>query len=138
LRRSRRLELTRAGLEESLVEDELDRFRVVVETLAEQFDVMDVAAAAVKLARDPGRRDWHPLRVGAQPEGARSKSKHCRRPPKQVPHGRLLAGAALDRAAYSSRKPSRRYQRARFRAGNSTFPGPGEAYTAVAQTIASP
>jgi ATP-dependent RNA helicase DeaD len=50
--RSRRLELTRASLEESLLEDQLDAFRVVVETLAEQFDVMDVAAAAVKLAHE--------------------------------------------------------------------------------------
>jgi ATP-dependent RNA helicase DeaD len=50
--RARRLELTRASLEESLVEDELDRFRVIVETLSEQYDVMDVAAAAVKLAHE--------------------------------------------------------------------------------------
>ena len=52
--RARRLELTRAGLEESLLEDELDPFRVVVETLADQFDVMDIAAAAVKLAHELG------------------------------------------------------------------------------------
>jgi ATP-dependent RNA helicase DeaD len=51
--RARRLELTRAGLEESLLEDgDLDHFRVVVETLAESYDVMDVAAAAVKLAHE--------------------------------------------------------------------------------------
>ena len=50
--RARRLELTRAGLEESLLEDKLDAFRVVVETLAEEYDVMDVAAAAVKLAHE--------------------------------------------------------------------------------------
>ncbi|HET7563710.1 MAG TPA: DEAD/DEAH box helicase, partial [Gemmatimonadaceae bacterium] len=48
--RARRLELTRAALHESLVGDDLDRFRVVVESLADTFDVMDVAAAAVKLA----------------------------------------------------------------------------------------
>ena len=52
--RARRLELTRAALEESLLEDHLDRFRVVVETLAEEYDVMDVAAAAVKLAHELG------------------------------------------------------------------------------------
>ena len=50
--RARRLELTRAGLEESLMEDSLDNFRVVVESLAEEYDVMDVAAAAVKLAHE--------------------------------------------------------------------------------------
>lgn len=48
--RARRLDLTRAALRESLLEDELDGFRVVVESLAEEFDVMEVALAAVKLA----------------------------------------------------------------------------------------
>jgi ATP-dependent RNA helicase DeaD len=52
--RARRLELTRAALHESLLEDDLDRFRVVVETLAEEFDVVDVALAAVKLAHESG------------------------------------------------------------------------------------
>ena len=37
--RARRLELTRAALHESLLEDDLDRFRVVVETLADEFDL---------------------------------------------------------------------------------------------------
>src|SRR3954451_24121826 len=50
--RARRLELTRAALEESLLEDDLESFRVVVEGLAEDYDVMDVAAAAVKLAHE--------------------------------------------------------------------------------------
>lgn len=50
--RARRLELTRAALKASIVEDNLDRFRVVVETLADEFDVMDVALAAVKLAHE--------------------------------------------------------------------------------------
>jgi ATP-dependent RNA helicase DeaD len=50
--RARRLELTRAALQESLLEDDLDRFRVVVETLADEFDLMEVALAAVKLAHE--------------------------------------------------------------------------------------
>lgn len=50
--RSRRLELTRAALRESLLENGLERFRAVVEPLAEEFDVMDVALAAVKLAHE--------------------------------------------------------------------------------------
>jgi len=52
--RSRRLELTRAALEESILEDDLDGFRVVVESLADKFDVMEVALAAVKLAHEAG------------------------------------------------------------------------------------
>ena len=50
--RARRLELTRAALRESLLEDQLDGFRGVVEALTDEFDVMDVAAAAVKLAHE--------------------------------------------------------------------------------------
>ena len=53
--RSRRLELTRAALEESLIEDaDLDQFRVVVESLADEYDVFDVALAAVKLVHEAG------------------------------------------------------------------------------------
>jgi ATP-dependent RNA helicase DeaD len=52
--RARRLELTRAALRESLLDDDLDRFRVVVEPLTDEFDVMDVALAAVKLAHETG------------------------------------------------------------------------------------
>ncbi|MCW2948705.1 MAG: ATP-independent helicase [Actinoallomurus sp.] len=48
--RARRLELTRATLQESLLGDDLEHFRAVVEPLAEEFDVMEVALAAVKLA----------------------------------------------------------------------------------------
>ncbi|WP_182902822.1 DEAD/DEAH box helicase [Microbispora sp. H10830] len=51
--RARRLELTRAALQESLMEDgDLDRFRVVVETLADEFDLVAIALAAVKLAHE--------------------------------------------------------------------------------------
>jgi ATP-dependent RNA helicase DeaD len=56
--RARRLELTRAALRESLLGDDddrgLDRFRVVVETLSDEFDLMEVALAAVKLAHEAG------------------------------------------------------------------------------------
>jgi ATP-dependent RNA helicase DeaD len=52
--RARRLDLTRGALRESLLGDDLDRFRVVVETLADEFDLMEVALAAVKLAHEAG------------------------------------------------------------------------------------
>jgi ATP-dependent RNA helicase DeaD len=52
--RTRRLDLTRAALRESLLGNELDRFRVVVETLTDEFDLMEVALAAVKLAHEAG------------------------------------------------------------------------------------
>ncbi|MCW2636120.1 MAG: deaD2 [Blastococcus sp.] len=52
--RNRRLELTRTALRESLLTDDLDRFRGVVETLSDEFDLMEVALAAVKLAHEAG------------------------------------------------------------------------------------
>ena len=48
--RARRLELTRAAVREAVLGGDLDQFRVVVESLADEFDVMQVALAAVKLA----------------------------------------------------------------------------------------
>jgi len=50
--RTRRLELTRAALHETLIAGDLDGFSVVVESLAEEFDVVDIATAAVKLAHE--------------------------------------------------------------------------------------
>jgi ATP-dependent RNA helicase DeaD len=48
--RARRLELTRASIRETILAGDLDHFRVVVDSLAGEFDIMDVAAAAVKQA----------------------------------------------------------------------------------------
>ncbi len=48
--RARRLEMTRASLRETILAGELDQFRVLVDSLAQEFDIMDVAAAAVKQA----------------------------------------------------------------------------------------
>ena len=50
--RARRLELVRASLREALVAGELDSYRTVVESLSSEFDLVDVAAAAVKLIHD--------------------------------------------------------------------------------------
>jgi ATP-dependent RNA helicase DeaD len=50
--RTRQLELTVATLRETIVGDDLERFNGVVDTLSEEFDVIDVARAAVKLAHE--------------------------------------------------------------------------------------
>ena len=52
--RSRRLELTRSALHETLLEEDYERYRVVVDTLTDDFDLMQVALAAVKLAHEAG------------------------------------------------------------------------------------
>jgi ATP-dependent RNA helicase DeaD len=48
--RKKRLDQTRSSLQEVLAAGDLDWFRTVVEALADKFDPMEVAAAAVKLA----------------------------------------------------------------------------------------
>ncbi len=50
--RAKRLELTRASLRERLVAADYDDVRVVVESLSDEFDPIDIAAAAVKMAHD--------------------------------------------------------------------------------------
>jgi ATP-dependent RNA helicase DeaD len=52
--RARRLELTRASLQEILTEDDLEPYRVVVDTLTDEHDLVEVAMAAVKLAHEAG------------------------------------------------------------------------------------
>jgi ATP-dependent RNA helicase DeaD len=54
--RAHRQELVKATLREAVLEGDLDSFRGIVESLAAEFDVMDLAAAAVKMAaaRDGG------------------------------------------------------------------------------------
>ncbi|HET9125967.1 MAG TPA: DbpA RNA binding domain-containing protein, partial [Solirubrobacteraceae bacterium] len=47
--KARRLELTRAALHESLLEDDLEPVRVVFDTLSDEFDPLNVALAAIKL-----------------------------------------------------------------------------------------
>ena len=50
--RTRQLDLLGATLRESILEDDLEHYRVVVEHLSEEFDLMEIALAAVKLARE--------------------------------------------------------------------------------------
>jgi ATP-dependent RNA helicase DeaD len=84
--RARRLELTRASLREALVAGEFDSFRGVVENLAAEFDVMEVAAAAVKLlheGRDEGRQaEEEEIPVVAPPSEKRPRAE---RPGRGVP-----------------------------------------------------
>ena len=52
--RARRLELLGSSLQEALLRDDLDRYRGVIEPLADEYDLVDVALAAVSLADAAG------------------------------------------------------------------------------------
>ena len=55
--RARRLDMTRGALRAALEEGDLDSYRVVTDALASEFDALDVAAAAVKLAHQTLQAD---------------------------------------------------------------------------------
>jgi ATP-dependent RNA helicase DeaD len=50
--RARRIATLTAALRETLIENAYDAYRVAVQPLAEEYDALDIAAAAVKLAAD--------------------------------------------------------------------------------------
>jgi len=52
--RARRLELTRGLLRERIQAGELDGYRAVVESLADEFDLMDISMAALRMAHEAG------------------------------------------------------------------------------------
>ena len=55
--RARRLELTRAALQNSLETDDLERYRVVLDSLTGEFDVENIALAAVRLLHEAAGGD---------------------------------------------------------------------------------
>jgi ATP-dependent RNA helicase DeaD len=83
---ARRLEATRSALEEVLMAGDLDHVSVVVETLTDEYDLVEVALAAVKLAHEAvaGPADEEEIPEAAasgKPErsSGASKSKPARR-----------------------------------------------------------
>src|SRR5215207_7826962 len=86
--RARRLEMTRASIRETLLAGDLDHFRVVVDSLAQEFDIMDVAAAAVKAAdaKESGAEEEEIPTVAIRPD-ASARSGRERSPAKRSVKG---------------------------------------------------
>ncbi len=116
--RARKLELTRAAIEEAVVGGELDEFRVVIETLAAEHDVLDVAMAAIKLVHDARMRGSSTEEIasleglavgGGEPRGRdrdRGRPEHTRRAaPSGETHSRREPSAESPRSAA---RPTRR------------------------------
>jgi ATP-dependent RNA helicase DeaD len=80
--RARRLELTRTALEASLESDDLERFRVVIDSLSDEFDIENVALAAVKLAHEAagGDVDEQEIPSVARDPRAEGRPRDARRP----------------------------------------------------------
>jgi ATP-dependent RNA helicase DeaD len=47
--RARRMDVTRASLREALLAEEFEQYQVLIDALSEEFDIVDIAAAAIKL-----------------------------------------------------------------------------------------
>ncbi|MDB4947541.1 MAG: box helicase domain protein [Gemmatimonadetes bacterium] len=90
--RARRLELLRAAIHETLEEGEYGAFRDAVRVLAEQYDPLEIAAAAAKLASDATRGEepedgkdipeWDPTRERPERDsrGPRGHTDRSERP----------------------------------------------------------
>ena len=159
--RARRLELTRATLREGILAGDLDAFRSIVESLAEEFDVMDVAAAAVKAlelangtaeeekeipAVEPrrdrpssGERSGPPSR-GDRPERSSPRFEKADRPERGAPSrfDRPAAGPRApegERPARPARKPQWDVARLYVGAGRLARVRPGDLVGAIANEL---
>jgi len=78
--RARQLDLMRASLRERLVAGNYDHTRVVVESLSHEFDIVDIAAAAVAMAQSAvvGDEDEKEIPPAAVHDKKREKKRHER------------------------------------------------------------
>ncbi len=101
--RARRIEMLTAALRETLVENAYDRYRVAVQSLAEEFDALDIAAAAAKLAAE--------ATLGDEAEDSRDLPNHEPLSPRERSRGEGKTRGAPRRGAPEddgSRPPRRR------------------------------
>jgi ATP-dependent RNA helicase DeaD len=97
--RGKRLEQTKASLREQLAAGGLDDVRVVVESLAQEFDVLDVAAAAVKLAHAALTGDAKDVELPPAPPAREERF----RPADRHPNARLVSRPASGDGGRSGR-----------------------------------
>ena len=123
--RARRLEITRASLRERLLAGDLDHTRVVVESLAKEFDIVDIAAAAVQLAHAAAGGDGDDREIPA----AQPPSADERKPRAAAAEDRRAAALPRDQI----RRPRRRRDRRRLFVGAGRRAGirPGDLVGAI-------
>ena len=93
--RARRLELTRGLLRERIQAGELDGYRAVVESLADEFDLMDISMAALRMAHEAGagagERDEGDIPAPAAPASTKKPRAKAAKPKKGMT--RVYVGA---------------------------------------------
>ena len=147
--RSRRLELARASLREAILEGGFEPFHGIVEALADEFDVMDVAAAAIKMleARDAGdetdipaatARVARPSRDDGRPAfkpREKSGERGARFEPRSERGAPAKAGAKGKPAAKARPKPEWTVARLWVGAGRKAKMRPGDLVGAIANEV---
>jgi len=93
--RARRLEVTATSLRERLAAKDFDDVRVVIESLADEFDVVDIAAAAVKMAHLATMSDGDDKEIAVPSRDATTRPPRSGRGAADVEAGavRLFIGA---------------------------------------------
>jgi ATP-dependent RNA helicase DeaD len=119
--RARRLEITKASLRERLIAGNLDHTRVVVEALANEFDIVDIAAAAVQLAHSAAGGDGDDREIPAP-----APSASTRHPP-----GTPLRPSRGQVPGERSRRPAGDYTRLFVGAGRKAGIRPGDLVGAI-------
>jgi ATP-dependent RNA helicase DeaD len=125
--RARRLDVTRASIRELILAGDLDDVRVVVDTLAQEFDIVAIASAAVKLAHqaDAGEEADRDIPVVVPRESPRDGT------PKRFSKGAVV-GAAGPRAARRERPaPTEDVARLFIGAGREAGIRPGDLVGAI-------
>ena len=112
--RERRLELLQASLRERLLEEGLERYRGVVEPLADEFDLVEIALAAISLLEGANARDVEEVEIAPaslpvdRPAAPGSASRPPRVRARAGRSGRPWRPAAARRAAGSRARPGPR------------------------------
>src|SRR3954454_20536656 len=79
--RARRLELTRSALENSLETKDVERYRVVLDSLTGEFDVENIALAAIRLLHEAAGGDADEKEIPAPLPPADRPARGQTRPP---------------------------------------------------------
>jgi ATP-dependent RNA helicase DeaD len=97
--RARRLEMTKAALKEAIASGSNETFRAVVESLVPEFDLLDVAAAAVRLVHEAGERSEQAPSTSFVEPSATPTRPHTAPPERPVPAPPKVAGTTAAASA---------------------------------------
>ncbi len=125
---ARRLEVTKASIREQLVAGGFDDVRVVVQALADEFDLLDVAAAAVKVAHLATAGDGDEQEIAAPQDTGRYE----RSGPERGPRSPRAAGPKGSRKQDEYRESVGNVVRLWIGAGKAAGIRPGDLVGAIA------